>query len=29
LVRAGEAGGVLEQSLDRVADQLEKDDALK
>ena len=29
MVRAGEAGGVLEESLDRVADQLEKDDALK
>src|SRR3712207_4839027 len=29
MVRAGEAGGVLEQSLDRVADQLEKDDALR
>ena len=29
MVRAGEAGGVLEQSLDRTADQLEKDDALR
>jgi type IV pilus assembly protein PilC len=29
MVRAGEAGGVLEQSLDRVADQLEKDDSLR
>jgi type IV pilus assembly protein PilC len=29
MVRAGEAGGVLEQSLERVADQLEKDDALR
>lgn len=29
MVRAGEAGGVLEESLDRVADQLEKDDALR
>jgi type IV pilus assembly protein PilC len=29
MVRAGETGGVLEQSLDRVADQLEKDDALR
>jgi type IV pilus assembly protein PilC len=29
MVRAGEAGGVLEQSLDRVSDQLEKDDALR
>src|SRR5262245_58788560 len=29
MVRAGEAGGVLEQSLYRVADQLEKDDALR
>ena len=29
MVRAGEAGGVLEQSLDRIADQLEKDDALR
>ena len=26
MVRAGEAGGVLEESLDRTADQLEKDD---
>ena len=29
MVRAGEAGGVLEESLDRVSDQLEKDDALR
>jgi type IV pilus assembly protein PilC len=29
MVRAGETGGVLEESLDRVADQLEKDDALR
>jgi type IV pilus assembly protein PilC len=29
MVRAGEAGGVLEESLERVADQLEKDDALR
>ncbi|HEX2294355.1 MAG TPA: type II secretion system F family protein, partial [Actinomycetota bacterium] len=29
MVRAGEAGGVLEQSLERIADQLEKDDALR
>jgi type IV pilus assembly protein PilC len=29
MVRAGETGGVLEASLDRVADQLEKDDALR
>lgn len=29
MVRAGEAGGVLEESLARVADQLEKDDALR
>jgi len=29
MVRAGEAGGVLEASLDRVADQLEKDDSLR
>jgi type IV pilus assembly protein PilC len=29
MVRAGEAGGVLEQSLDRIADQLEKDDSLR
>ena len=29
MVRAGETGGVLEQSLDRVSDQLEKDDALR
>jgi type IV pilus assembly protein PilC len=29
MVRAGEAGGVLEQALDRVSDQLEKDDALR
>jgi type IV pilus assembly protein PilC len=29
MVRAGEAGGVLEESLDRVADQLEKDDELR
>jgi type IV pilus assembly protein PilC len=29
MVRAGEAGGVLEEALDRVADQLEKDDSLR
>ena len=29
MVRAGEAGGVLEESLERIADQLEKDDALR
>src|SRR5215207_9722418 len=29
MVRAGEAGGVLEESLVRVADQLEKDDSLR
>jgi type IV pilus assembly protein PilC len=29
MVRAGETGGVLEESLMRVADQLEKDDALR
>jgi type IV pilus assembly protein PilC len=29
MVRAGEAGGVLEESLARVADQLEKDDELR
>jgi type IV pilus assembly protein PilC len=29
MVRAGEAGGVLEESLERVSDQLEKDDALR
>jgi type IV pilus assembly protein PilC len=29
MVRAGEAGGVLEESLERVADQLEKDDNLR
>jgi type IV pilus assembly protein PilC len=29
MIRAGEAGGVLEQSLDRIADQLEKDDSLR
>src|SRR3954452_16933535 len=29
MVRAGETGGVLEQSLERVSDQLEKDDALR
>ena len=29
MVRAGEAGGVLEQSLDRISDQLEKDDELR
>jgi type IV pilus assembly protein PilC len=29
MVRSGEAGGVLEESLERVADQLEKDDALR
>jgi type IV pilus assembly protein PilC len=29
MVRAGETGGVLEQSLERIADQLEKDDNLR
>jgi type IV pilus assembly protein PilC len=29
MVRAGEAGGVLEESLKRIADQLEKDDSLR
>ena len=29
MIRAGETGGVLEASLDRIADQLEKDDALR
>jgi type IV pilus assembly protein PilC len=29
MVRAGEAGGVLEDSLERVSDQLEKDDSLR
>ena len=29
MVRAGETGGVLESSLDRIADQLEKDDELR
>jgi type IV pilus assembly protein PilC len=29
MVRAGETGGVLEESLDRISDQLEKDDALR
>jgi type IV pilus assembly protein PilC len=29
MVKAGEAGGVLEEALDRIADQLEKDDALR
>ena len=29
MVRAGEAGGVLEDSLERIADQLEKDDSLR
>jgi type IV pilus assembly protein PilC len=29
MIKAGEAGGVLEQSLERVADQLEKDDSLR
>ena len=29
MVRAGEAGGVLEESLERIADQLEKDDNLR
>jgi type IV pilus assembly protein PilC len=29
MVRAGETGGVLESSLERVSDQLEKDDALR
>jgi type IV pilus assembly protein PilC len=29
MVRAGETGGVLEEALDRVADQLEKDDNLR
>ena len=29
MIRAGEAGGVLEESLDRISDQLEKDDSLR
>ena len=29
MVRAGEAGGVLEEALERIADQLEKDDSLR
>jgi len=29
MVRSGEAGGVLEESLERVSDQLEKDDSLR
>jgi type II secretory pathway component PulF len=29
MIRAGEAGGVLEESLERTADQLEKDDNLR
>jgi type IV pilus assembly protein PilC len=29
MVRAGEAGGVLEDSLERISDQLEKDDSLR
>ena len=29
MVRAGEMGGVLEASLDRISDQLEKDDQLR
>ena len=29
MVRAGEAGGVLEEALERIADQLEKDDNLR
>jgi type IV pilus assembly protein PilC len=29
MVNAGEVGGILEQTLDRVADQLEKDDSLR
>jgi type IV pilus assembly protein PilC len=29
MVKAGEAGGVLEEALERVADQLEKDDSLR
>ena len=29
MVEAGEIGGILEQTLDRVADQLEKDDSLR
>jgi type IV pilus assembly protein PilC len=29
MIRAGEAGGVLEESLERTADQLEKDDSLR
>ena len=29
MVRSGEAGGVLEESLERISDQLEKDDSLR
>jgi type IV pilus assembly protein PilC len=29
MIRSGEAGGVLEESLERIADQLEKDDSLR
>jgi type IV pilus assembly protein PilC len=29
MVRAGESGGVLEDSLERISDQLEKDDSLR
>ena len=29
MVRAGESGGVLEDSLERISDQLEKDDLLR
>jgi type IV pilus assembly protein PilC len=29
MIRSGEAGGVLEESLDRISDQLEKDDSLR
>ena len=29
MVRSGEAGGVLEEALERISDQLEKDDSLR